>query len=89
MLSHHTSQVNSVKWLNKQDGSCTELLSCSADKTAAVWTYENKQWKVSSKLTGHTDGVTCVFGVYTKENDLVIYTGSIDSTVKVWERTNG
>ncbi|KAL0841700.1 hypothetical protein ABMA28_013972 [Loxostege sticticalis] len=89
VLSHHTSQVNSVKWLNKQDGSCTELLSCSADKTAAVWTYENKQWKVSSKLTGHTDGVTCVFGVYTKENDLVIYTGSIDSTVKVWERTNG
>ncbi|XP_075969096.1 elongator complex protein 2-like [Anticarsia gemmatalis] len=88
VLSHHKSLVNSVKWLRKPDGTCTELLSCSADKTAAVWTLENGQWTVTSTLVGHADGVTCIHGVYDDE-ELLVYTGSIDSTVKVWERRNG
>ncbi|XP_028155974.1 probable elongator complex protein 2 [Ostrinia furnacalis] len=88
VLSHHTSNVNAVKWLNKPYAACTEFLSCSADKTAAVWTFE-KSWQVTSKLEGHTEGVTCVFGMYTNENNLIIYTGSIDSTIKIWERIDG
>lgn len=79
----------SVKWLRKPDGTCTELVSCSADKTAAIWSLKDGVWEVTSKLTGHTDGVTCVFGVYTQKDDLVIYTASIDGTVKVWERIHG
>lgn len=89
VLSHHKSKVNSVKWLRKPDGSCTELLSCSADKTAAIWRNVDGIWKVTSVLTGHTDGVGCVNGLYTKDDDLLVFTGSIDSTIRVWERKDG
>ncbi|CAG9585868.1 unnamed protein product [Danaus chrysippus] len=87
VLSHHQSKVNSVKWLYKSDGSCTEFLSCSADKTAAVWSLVDGVWSATSSLVGHSDGVTCVYGVYVTEN-LIVYTASIDSTVRVWERKN-
>lgn len=89
VLCHHKSKVNSVKWLYKSDGTCTELVSCSADKTAAIWTLVDNVWKVTSTLSGHTDGVTCVHGLYTEKNDLLVFTGSIDSTIRVWERKNG
>lgn len=89
VLSHHRARVNSVKWLTKPDGSCTELLSASADKTAAIWSLVNGIWTVTSELTGHEDGVTCLYGMYTGGNDLFVFTTSIDSTVKVWERSNG
>lgn len=86
--SHHTSQVNSVKWLRKRNAPCTELISCSADKTAAIWTLSNDKWSVTSSLVGHTNGVMCIHGVYIEE-DLVVYTASIDSTINIWERRNG
>lgn len=89
MFSHHKSKVNSVKWICKQNGGCTEFVSCSADKTAAIWSLVDGVWKVTSSLIGHTDGVTCIHSIYTNGEDLVVYTGSVDSTVKVWERTNG
>ncbi|KAM3961817.1 elongator complex protein 2 [Aphomia sociella] len=89
VLCHHRSIVNSVKWIYKADGTCTELVSCSSDKTAAIWTLENGVWKVTSTLTGHTDGVTCVYAIYTEWTNLVVYTASIDSTIKVWERCDG
>ncbi|XP_047021000.1 elongator complex protein 2 [Helicoverpa zea] len=85
VLSHHRSQVNTVKWLCKPDGTCTELISGSADKTAAIWSLVDGMWKVTNSLSGHTDGVTCIHGVY-NEDTLLVYTGSIDSTVRVWER---
>ncbi|XP_049866729.1 elongator complex protein 2 isoform X2 [Pectinophora gossypiella] len=40
-------------------------------------------------MTGHTDGITCVHGIYSSGDNIVVYTGSIDSTVRVWERING
>ncbi|RVE43314.1 hypothetical protein evm_012018 [Chilo suppressalis] len=87
---HHTSRVNSVKWLRKpQNESCTEFVSCSADKTAAIWTLCNGVWEVTGKLVGHTNGITCIHGLYTEGDDLILFTGSIDSTVKVWERIDG
>ncbi|XP_053624661.1 elongator complex protein 2 [Plodia interpunctella] len=88
VLSHHRSTVNSVKWIRKSDGTCTELVSCSADKTAAIWTLKEGTWKVTATLTGHKEGVTCIYGIYTR-NDLVVYTAAIDSVVKVWERCHG
>ncbi|KAF9822433.1 hypothetical protein SFRURICE_017708 [Spodoptera frugiperda] len=88
VLSHHKSQVNTVKWLRKPDGSCTELISGSADKTAAIWSLVDGVWKVTNSLAGHTDGVTCIHGIYNGD-ELLVYTGSIDSTVRVWERKDG
>ncbi|CAH0604453.1 unnamed protein product [Chrysodeixis includens] len=88
VLSHHKSQVNTVKWLRKPDGSCSELISGSADKTAAIWSTVDGEWKMTNSLAGHTDGVTCIHGVY-NGNDLLVYTGSIDSTIRVWERKDG
>lgn len=46
-------------------------------------------WKVTSVLEGHSDGITSIYGMYTGGNDLFVFTSSIDSTVKVWERSNG
>ncbi|CAB3252069.1 unnamed protein product [Arctia plantaginis] len=89
VLSHHRSLVNTVKWLHKPDGTCTEFISGSADKTAAIWTLDKGEWRVTSTLIGHADGVTCIHGVYIGEDDLLVYTGSIDTNVKVWERRNG
>ncbi|XP_060810838.1 elongator complex protein 2 [Amyelois transitella] len=86
VLSHHRSSVNSVKWVHEPDGTCTELVSCSADKTAAIWSLKDGAWKVTATLKGHTEGVTCVFGIYTKNDDLVVYTAAIDSMIKIWER---
>ncbi|XP_045491637.1 probable elongator complex protein 2 isoform X1 [Colias croceus] len=88
VLNHHNARVNSVKWLTRPDGSCTEMISASADKTAAIWTLVKGDWKVTSVLAGHEDGVTCIFGMYTGGNDLFVFTASVDSTVKVWERSN-
>lgn len=78
-----------MKWLKKKDGTCSELVSCSADKTAAIWSLEEGTWTVNSILEGHGEGVTCIHGVYTSETDLVVYTGSIDSNVRVYIRCNG
>ncbi|XP_072944394.1 elongator complex protein 2 [Epargyreus clarus] len=89
VLSHHRGKVNSVKWLTNKDGSSSEFISCSADKTAAIWSLEDGKWKVTSLLTGHGDGVTCIHGVYTGDNNLVVYTGCIDSNIRVWERNKG
>ncbi|XP_034840315.1 elongator complex protein 2 [Maniola hyperantus] len=89
VLSHHKSKVNSVKWLQKPNTACTELLSCSADKTAAVWTLDSGLWKLTSNLVEHKDGVTCGHGVYVDGDNLLVFTGSIDSSVCVWERIDG
>ncbi|XP_059047809.1 elongator complex protein 2 [Achroia grisella] len=89
VLCHHKSTVNSVKWVSKPNDTCTEVVSCSADKTGVIWSLQDGVWRVTSTLTGHTDGVTCVCAIYTEENNLVIYTASIDSTIRIWERCNG
>lgn len=89
VLCHHKSKVNSVKWLRKPDGTSTEFVSCSADKNVAIWTLLNGSWQVTSVLKGHENGVTCIHGIYTNGDNLAIYSGSIDSTVKVWERCDG
>ncbi|KPJ00191.1 putative elongator complex protein 2 [Papilio xuthus] len=89
VFSYHKSKVNSVKWIYKDNDTCTEFVSCSADKTAAIWSLVDGVWRVTSSLVGHTDGITCIHSIYTNGEDLVVYTGSIDSTVKVWERSNG
>lgn len=78
--------MNSVKWLRKPDGSSTELVSCSADKTAAIWTLKDGAWTVTATLEGHKDGVMCIHGMYHGDK-LLVFSGSIDSTVKVWERS--
>ncbi|XP_048479494.1 elongator complex protein 2 [Plutella xylostella] len=88
VLSHHRARVNSVKWIQRPDGTCNEFLSCSADKTAAIWTLIDGAYVVTS-LEGHTDGVTSVAGLYLNQNELVVFTASIDSTVRVWKRCTG
>lgn len=88
VLSHHTGHVNSVKWIHNHNGQTTELLSCSVDKTAVIWTLQNGNWNVTSILKGHTEGVTNIYGNYHGDR-LTIYTASTDSTIKVWERIEG
>lgn len=84
---HHKSRVNQVKWLRHHDGSSTEFVSSSNDKTAAVWSKFEDRWKVRATLDGHGEGVTYVDGVYLG-NKLVLFTTSIDSSIKVWELVN-
>lgn len=88
-LSYHKARINSVKWLKQKNGKCTELLCCSNDKTAAVWSNVGGVWKITSILSSHAEGVTSVDGLYMNNKDLIIYTTSIDSTIKIWDRING
>ncbi|XP_023728545.1 protein JINGUBANG [Lactuca sativa] len=65
------------------------LLSGSADKTICVWKREGNVHNCLSVLTGHTGPVKCLAveredGSSSGDGKLVVYSGSLDKSVKVW-----
>lgn len=89
MLTGHSDKVCVAKWIKTRDGKCdNEIISASKDCTAIVWTLEKDSYK-ATVLKGHTDGVNQADSVYIdrEKGSLLIVTGSIDSTLKVWLRT--
>ncbi|KAC9793720.1 hypothetical protein E3N88_45254 [Mikania micrantha] len=62
------------------------LFSGSADKTICVWKKEGNNHSCLSVLTGHTGPVKCltVERDARKESKWVVYSGSLDKSVKVW-----
>ncbi|KAL4559487.1 hypothetical protein LXL04_031625 [Taraxacum kok-saghyz] len=65
------------------------LFSGSADKTICVWKREGNTHNCLSVLTGHTGPVKCLAvereeGPSSGEGKLVVYSGSLDKSVKVW-----
>lgn len=86
ILTGHTRQVCAVKWIKIGQGIPEkELISTSSDNTARVWSVADNSYK---ELTGHSDGVNKVDCLYkdTEKGYLIVATGSIDSTIKIWER---
>ncbi|CAN8288588.1 unnamed protein product [Cochlearia groenlandica] len=62
------------------------VFSGGADKRICVWRREGKVHTCVSVLTGHTGPVKCLAVVEPREEDrgLVVYSGSLDKSVKVW-----
>ncbi|KAJ9593552.1 hypothetical protein L9F63_014892, partial [Diploptera punctata] len=96
VLCQHKDRVNSVRWIRCQNGiSETELVSASTDCTAIIWTKTNEgSFSPSSVLKGHQSAVTIADGIYisgTKSDScklhLIVATASVDSTVKIWRRS--
>ncbi|KAL1546693.1 protein JINGUBANG-like [Salvia divinorum] len=62
------------------------VMSGSADKTMCVWRREGLQHTCLSVLTGHTGPVKCLAVERDREREekWVVYSGSLDKSVKVW-----
>ncbi|KAI3802365.1 hypothetical protein L1987_30497 [Smallanthus sonchifolius] len=65
------------------------LFSGSADKTICVWKKEGNTHNCLSVLTGHTGPVKCLAvereaGKSSEEVKWLVYSGSLDKSVKVW-----
>ncbi|KFM70246.1 Elongator complex protein 2, partial [Stegodyphus mimosarum] len=89
-LVGHKKIVTSVHWIKKSDNSFeNELISTSADSSAVIWTSYGLEFSLSSSLTGHSNVVRNATGIYLSEgtnNDLLIATVSMDSSLKLWTR---
>nr|CAD7425463.1 unnamed protein product [Timema monikensis] len=90
-LCQHTARVNSVKWIRHADKSPeTELVSASSDGTAVVWSKDDVGgYLPSTVLQGHESAVTLADGRYVNDGQgpLIVVTASVDSTVRIWRRT--
>nr|CAD7202569.1 unnamed protein product [Timema douglasi] len=90
-LCQHTARVNSVKWVRHADKSPeTELVSASSDGTAVVWSKDDVGgYSPSAVLQGHESTVTLADGRYVNSGrgPLIVVTASVDSTVRIWRRT--
>ncbi|EAA03956.4 AGAP006889-PA [Anopheles gambiae str. PEST] len=89
-LIGHKARVNTVRVV--RDGSeChggINLLSGSDDGTCILWNTKQDGGAVRFILKGHTKGVTAVDAlVDTATNNLIVATGSVDSSIKLWQAT--
>ena len=75
-LVGHYDRVNCVKWIGDD-----YFVTGSTDKSVCVW----KDYIIEEKLTGHEASVTCVNGL---QNDNLIISGSADSSLRVWSKTD-
>lgn len=82
-LTGHKKWITGISWEPVHlNAPCRRFVSASKDGDARIWDVSLKKCIV---LCGHTLAVTCVkWG-----GDGVIYTGSQDCTIKVWETTEG
>ncbi|PON97901.1 Guanine nucleotide-binding protein, beta subunit [Trema orientale] len=83
-LMGHKSWVNAIAWEPLHlSAPCRRFVSAGKDGDARIWDISLRKSLIC--LTGHTSAVTCVkWG-----GDGVIYTGSEDCTIKVWETLQG
>ncbi|GKT34567.1 Notchless protein homolog 1 [Aduncisulcus paluster] len=81
-LTGHKKFITGIAWepfhLNPR---CTRCVTCSKDGTAIIWNVDTGV-RVAT-LGGHTASITCVkWG-----GNGVVYTGSQDRTIKLWDTT--
>lgn len=77
----HTAKVNTVKWLSEH-----EFISGAYDKLCILWNVEDPSSPKISKLVGHDAGVTFVDAIKVN-NEWLIATTSLDSTIRFWQRS--
>ncbi|MQL83956.1 hypothetical protein Taro_016462 [Colocasia esculenta] len=80
----HKKWITGISWEPVHlQSPCRRFVSSSKDGDARIWDIQLRKCVIS--LTGHTLAVTCVkWG-----GDGMIYTGSQDCTIKVWETSQG
>ncbi|KAL3342842.1 hypothetical protein AABB24_026734 [Solanum stoloniferum] len=83
-LTGHKKWITGISWEPVHlSAPCRRFVSASKDGDARIWDVITRKCLIC--LTGHTLAITCVkWG-----GDGVIYTGSQDCTIKVWETTQG
>ncbi|PHU23707.1 Notchless protein -like protein 1 [Capsicum chinense] len=83
-LTGHKKWITGISWEPVHlSAPCRRFVSASKDGDARIWDVTTRKCLIC--LTGHTLAITCVkWG-----GDGVIYTGSQDCTIKVWETTQG
>lgn len=97
MFNKHTDRVNCVKWIsavNSIDRSklkFNEFISASKDKTLVLWQGTDTEYEPVHTLTGHTDNICVIEGMYYKDEDsnkvnTYLASASVDSTVRIWSR---
>ncbi|XP_055530901.1 elongator complex protein 2 [Wyeomyia smithii] len=86
-LYGHKARVNTVKKLHAVSES-VDLISGSDDCSCILWnTRDTVESPVCAVLKGHTKGVTQV-DAFSHENELIVATGSADSSIKLWHRAS-
>nr|XP_017819436.2 elongator complex protein 2 isoform X5 [Callithrix jacchus] len=91
-LNGHTSRVNCIQWICKQDGSpSTELVSGGSDNQVIHWEIEDNQLLKAVYLQGHEGPVYVVHAVYQRRtSDPALYTlivsAAADCTVRLWSK---
>ncbi|KAL6505200.1 hypothetical protein OROGR_025017 [Orobanche gracilis] len=83
-LNGHKKWITGISWEPLHlNAPCRRFVSASKDGDARIWDVSLRKCVIV--LTGHTLAITCVkWG-----GDGVIYTGSQDCTIKMWETTQG
>ncbi|XP_046687231.1 probable elongator complex protein 2 [Homalodisca vitripennis] len=90
-LTGHKGRVNATKWVKSETFAAeTELVSVSTDTYGLIWSKREDSFVVTDVLKGHESSVTVVDAIYVTKPGatptLLIVTGSVDSTVRIWER---
>jgi hypothetical protein len=75
ILTHHTDDVYFVKIINKK------IISGSKDKAIYIYDLITKK---KEKLLGHTNSIWCI----DIDKNNIIYSSSLDGTVRIWKKNN-
>lgn len=73
--------MNTVKWIKNRE----QFISGSDDHYCIFWNIDNDQQPTMKYLKGHSGSVSVVEGIYVND-ELIIATGSTDSTIKFWHQ---
>jgi actin related protein 2/3 complex subunit 1A/1B len=68
VLSEHDMAVTSIDWAPKTN----RIVTCSRDKNAYVWTYENNKWNACLVLAKLTFAAYASLIIYLKKSKIVI-----------------
>uniref|UniRef100_A0AAX7T7V2 Elongator complex protein 2 n=1 Tax=Astatotilapia calliptera TaxID=8154 RepID=A0AAX7T7V2_ASTCA len=83
LLNGHTSRVNAVQWVHREDSAPEgHLVSGGSDNRLILW--EAQQDGKSVECKGHTGPVCAADAIYVEDSKILVASSASDSTVKLW-----